>query len=261
MTLLQDFLTTGVFAFIIIFVRFGTAMMMMPGIGDSFVPMNVRLLMALGICLVMTPVIQPFMPHPLPDFANMIVLIFSEFLVGLFIGTVIRILMTSLDTAGMLISMSSGISNAQIFNPSLATQGSVFGAFLSVLGMTLVFVTNMHHLMIHGFVESYHMFPLGQVPDTGDMAELISKTVASAFMVGFQMAMPFVIISLVLYIAMGVLSRLMPQLQVIMLAVPGQILLALITFGMAISALMLYWLSSLDNGLVYFLSQSSGNKS
>lgn len=257
MSLLETFLTTGIFAFIMIFVRFGTALMIMPGIGDSFVPMNIRLMIALAICLVVTPIIQPFIPTPLPPFPTMFVLIMMEFLIGLFIGTISRILMTALDTAGMLISMASGISNAQIFNPALAMQGSLFGAFLSVMGVTLLFVTNLHHLLIMGLVESYHMFPIGNVPDTGSMAELVSRAVASSFMIGFQIAMPFVVVSLMVYIGMGVLSRLMPQIQVFILAVPLQIMLALTVMSMVLSAIMLFWLKAYEDGMVYFLSQGT----
>lgn len=254
MTLLEEFLSTGVFAFIIIFVRFGTALMIMPGVGDSFVPSNVRLMIALAICLVITPVLMPFMPSPLPGFATMMVLIVIEFITGLFIGTIARIFMTALDTAGMIISMASGISNAQIFNPALSVQGSLFGAFLSIMGVTLLFVTNMHHMMIHGLVESYHMFPMGGLPDTGSMAELITKAVASAFLIGFQIALPFIMISLMVQVGMGVLSRLMPQIQVFILAVPIQILLALMTMGFALSAIMLFWLTSFEDSMMYFLS-------
>lgn len=255
MSLLEEFLTTGVFAFIMIFVRFGTALMIMPGIGDSFVPMNIRLMIALAICLVVTPIIQPFIPTPIPPFPTMFALILMEFIIGLFIGTISRILMTALDTAGMLISMASGISNAQVFNPAMATQGSLFGAFLSVMGVTMLFVTNLHHLLLMGLVESYHMFPIGNVPDTGSMAELVTRAVASSFMIGFQIAMPFVVVSLMIYIGMGVLSRLMPQIQVFILAVPLQILLALMVMSMALSAIMLFWLSAYEDGMVYFLSQ------
>lgn len=254
MTILEDFLTTGVFAFMIIFVRFGTALMIMPGIGDSFVPGNIRLMIALAICFVMTPLIMPSMPSPLPGFGTMLALIAMEFITGLFIGTIARILMTALDTAGMMISMASGISNAQMFNPGLATQGSLFGAFLSIMGVTLLFVTNLHHLMIHGLVESYHMFPIGGVPDTGSMAELITKAVSSAFMVGFQIALPFIVISLMIYVGMGVLARLMPQIQVFILAIPLQIMLALTTMGLVLSTIMLFWLSTFETGMIYFLS-------
>ena len=256
--MLQEFLVNGVFAFIIIFVRFGTALMIMPGIGDSFVPANIRLYIAMGFSLALTPVLQKMVPAPLPAFGTMLVLIFIEFVTGLFIGSIARILMMALDTAGMLISMASGISNAQVFNPSLAVQGSVFGAFLSVMGVTLLFVTNLHHLLLMGLVESYEMFPIGGVPETGSMAELIARAVSASFLTGFQIAIPFVVISLLLYIGMGVLSRLMPQVQVFMLALPVQILLALVTLAITLSASMLFFISRFEDGMVYFLSQSGG---
>lgn len=256
--MLQEFLTSGVFAFIIIFVRFGTAMMIMPGIGDSFVPQNIRLYIAMGFSLALTPVLQQMVPSPVPAFGTMLVLILIEFITGLFIGSIARILMMALDTAGMLISMASGISNAQVFNPSLAVQGSVFGAFLSVMGVTLLFVTNLHHLLLMGLVESYEMFPIGGVVDTGSMAELMARAVSASFLTGFQIAIPFVVISLLLYIGMGVLSRLMPQVQVFILALPIQILLALVTLAITLSAIMLFFISRFEDGMVYFLSQSGG---
>lgn len=258
MGVLETFLTTGVFAFMIIFVRFGTAMMIMPGIGDSFVPTNIRLYYALGLSLVISPLMQPYIPSPLPGFGTMMSLLVIEFITGLFIGTIARVLMMSLDTAGMLISLSSGISNAQVFNPSLALQGSVFGAYLSVTGVTLLFVTNLHHLLIHGLVESYELFPLGGIPDTGSMAELMAKAISASFLTGFQIALPFVIISLVLYVGMGVLTRLMPQLQVFMIAIPLQILLALVTLAIVLSSVMLFFITQFEQGMVFFLSQGKG---
>jgi flagellar biosynthetic protein FliR len=256
--MLQEFLVSGVFAFMIIFVRFGTALMIMPGIGDSFVPNHIRLYIALGISLALTPVLMRMVPAPIPAFGTLLVLLGIEFVTGLFIGSVARVLMMALDTAGMLISMASGISNAQVFNPSLAVQGSVFGAFMSVMGVTLLFVTNMHHLLLMGLVESYEMFPIGGVPDTGSMAELMARAVSASFLTGFQIAIPFVVISLLLYIGMGVLSRLMPQVQVFILAIPVQILLALITLSITLSASMLFFLTRFEDGMVYFLSQSGG---
>src|SRR5688572_30749494 len=118
MSLLETFLTTGVFAFLLVFVRIGTAMMIMPGVGDSFTPQNIRLYIALGFSLMLAPLLQPYIPSPLPALPMMFVLIATEFIVGMFIGTIARMLMAALDTAGMLISMSSGLSNAQVFNPA-----------------------------------------------------------------------------------------------------------------------------------------------
>jgi flagellar biosynthetic protein FliR len=251
---IEEFLVTGVFAFMLIFVRLGTALMIMPGIGDSFVPRNIRLMMALGISFVLMPVVQTYMPSPIPAFPILFSLILMEFVIGLFIGTIARILMAALDTAGMVISMTSGLANAQVFNPSLATQGSIAGAFLSMTGVVLLFVTNMHHMLIYGLVESYQMFPVGAVPDSGSMAELVARAFSSAFLIGFQIAVPFVVVAMMLYIGMGVLSRLMPQVQVFILALPVQIMLSMVTLFFILSTAMLFWLSKFEDGMVFFLT-------
>lgn len=256
METLQTFLTTGIFAFLLVFTRIGTAFMIMPGVGDSFVPQNIRLYLALGLSLVLSPVIQPFIPDPMPALPALFVLIFMEFATGLFFGTIARVLMVALDTAGMIISMSAGLANAQVFNPSLSGQGSIVGAFLSVTGVVLLFATNMHHLLIYGLVESYHMFPIGGVPDAGGMAEMMTRAVSASFLVGFQLAIPFVVVALLIYIGMGVLSRLMPQIQVFILALPMQILLALLTLSLTLSAGLLYWLEKFEEGMVYFLTSA-----
>lgn len=252
---IEEFLVSGVFAFMLIFTRLGTAMMIMPGIGDSFVPKNIRLMMALGMSFVLTPVIKQFMPEAVPSFPILFLLIMMEFVIGLLVGTIARIFMIALDVAGMVISSTSGLANAQVFNPTLATQGSIVGAFLSMTGVVLLFVTNLHHMLIHGLVESYHMFPIGAVPDTGSMAQLIVRAFSTSFLVGFQIAIPFVVVAILLYIGMGVLSRLMPQVQVFILALPVQIMLSMLTITLVLSAAMLFWMTKFEAGMTFFLTQ------
>ncbi|MEZ5815133.1 MAG: flagellar biosynthetic protein FliR [Alphaproteobacteria bacterium] len=251
---LQAFLTTGVFAFILTFVRLGTASIIMPGVGDSFVSTRVRLHIAAALSVAFFPLAMAYVPDPLPATFGLFTLITMEFIIGLFIGTMARILMTALDTAGQVISISSGLGNAQLFNPSLASQGSLVGALLSVTGVLLLFETNLHHLLFMGIMESYELFPLGAIPDTGSMADLMARTVAASFAVGIKISAPFVVMTLLIYVGMGVLSRLMPQIQVFILALPLQILLSIVLLMMVISASMFYWLSQFEQGMVYFLS-------
>ncbi len=251
---IEDFLVTGVFAFILMFVRIGTAVMIMPGVGDSFVPGRIRLHMALGMTLALFPLLMPHVPSPIPGTVTLLSLIVMEFLIGVFFGTIARIFMTALDTAGMVISLESGLGNAQIFNPGLATQGSLMGAFLSVTGVVVLFATNLHHLLIMGVLESYDLFPVGAIPDTGSMAELMAKAVAASFSIGVKIGTPFLVVTLLIYVGMGVLSRLMPQVQVFLLAIPLQILISLVTLTLVLSAGLLYWLGQFEAGMVFFLS-------
>ncbi len=253
MTDLQTFLTTGVFAFMLAFVRTGTVVMLMPGIGNTFVPPQTRLYFALGFSFVLFPLIQAKLPVPVPTATAMIMLIVVEFVIGFFIGSIARIMMAALDTAGLIISTQASLSNAQLFNPQFATQGSIIGSFLTLLGVMLLFATDLYHLLILGVVNSYELFPVGKMPDIGSMTKLITGAIAGSFAIGIQITAPFILIILLMYIGMAVLSKLMPQVQVFMIAMPAQIMLCLILLAVIGAPMMLIWLSEYEKGLNLFL--------
>lgn len=252
--MLETFIDLHFFAFLLIFTRIGVAMMVMPGIGESFTPTNVRLLIALGLSLVMTPALSGHLP-PIPSSPGlMFLLIGSEAITGLFIGTVMRLMISALDTAGMIISLNTGLANAQVFNPTSGGQGSIIGAFFGMLGVTMIMVTNMHHFLLMTIFESYQMFPAdGYISSTGQMAEVIAQVVNTAFNTGAKLAMPFIIVTLVLYTGFGLLGRLMPQIQIFFLALPVQILLAIMTLMLTFSTVMLYWLTVYEETITRYL--------
>jgi len=254
METLESFLTAGVFAFILTFVRIGTALMIMPGVGDSFTPQQIRLYIALAMALVLSPIVAPMLPSPIPGGMALMILVIMEFIIGLFIGTIARIMMMALDTAGVIISMQSGLGNAQLFNPAFSSQGSLVGAFMSVTGVIVLMASNLHYLLFFGLIDSYDLFPVGSIPDTGSMANLMSGAVGTSFMIGVQIAAPFLIIGMIMYIGMGVLTRLMPQMQVFMVAMPLQIVLSLMMLALVISASMLFWAHRFEESMIFFLS-------
>lgn len=252
----DQFLTLTVFAFIMSFVRIGTALMVMPGLGDFFVTERLRLMIVLSITFAVFPITMKYMPAEIPGGFNFVVIIVSEFIVGLFFGTVARIFMAALDTAGMLVSISSSLSNAQIFNPAMAGQGSLIGAMLSMTGLAILFAADLHHLLLSGILQSYTLFPVGQMPEIGGMTDFIARTVSGSFLIGVKLAAPFIVLTILINVGMGVLSRLMPQVQVFLLAVPAQILLSMVAMLFVLSAMLAYWAAEFEKGMVFFLSMN-----
>jgi flagellar biosynthetic protein FliR len=253
----QSFLTTGVFAFILVFVRVGTAVMIMPGIGNAFVPANIRLYFALAFTFVIFPILQSRIPNPIPPTFTLFTMIIMEFVAGLFLGTIMRLLLGAIDVAGMIIATQSSLANAQLFNPAFASQGTVIGSFLTMIATLLLLVTNMHHLMITGIIESYDLILINQLPSMGDIAHIMVLESALSFKIAIQMTAPFLIIITILNVGMAVMSKLMPQVQVFMLAVPIQVTLSLITLSMVISTMMLFWLTKYDEGFQFFYSMAT----
>lgn len=253
--ILQELVVGSIFSFLLIFMRFGIALLIMPGIGDSFVSPNVRLLFALGISFVLTPILSPHLPAIPAGEGQLILLLLSEAFIGFFIGTVMRILVSALDTAGMVISYQAGFSNAQLFNPVTGTQGSLVGALYSSLGVTIMLVADVHHQMLASVVDSYQLFPAnGTFPDTGSVSEVISQTVNTAFKIGVQMSIPFLIVGTLIQIGFGLLGKLMPQIQIFFLAMPVQIFLSLIMLSLTLSTAILFWLNGYESILAQFLA-------
>ncbi len=253
-SLLEEYVLSQLVVYILTFARVGTTIMIMPGIGDSFVAPNIRLVFALAFTVVVSPITAAYLPEVTTN-TMLLSLIMMEMVIGFFIGTVARIFMAALDVAGMLISLNMGISNAQIFNPQLAAQGSIIGAFLSIAGVMLLFATDLHHMLIFGMIDSYKTFPAGALPLVDGMSQTIVLALSKSFMIGFYMAVPFLVVTLFLYIAMGVLGRLMPQIQVFILAIPVQIMLGMMVLITVFSTMMLYWLNHYDNAIQMFFSK------
>ena len=252
--MLQAFIDLWLFAFLLVFTRVGTALMIMPGIGDSFTPTNIRLTFALALSLVMTPILAPFLPVNPTTPGLMFMLIASEAIIGLFIGTVMRVLMSALDVMGMVVSLNTGFANALVFNPTAGGQGSIIGALMGVLAVTMILVTNMHHFLLLTVFESYQMFPANEAFSySGQMAEVVAKTANAAFNVGVKLSLPFIFTTLIIYTGFGLLGRLMPQLQVFFLALPLQIVLAILTLMLVFSSAILYFLGFYEESVTRYL--------
>lgn len=250
---LETFLSAQVYAFLLVFARVGTALMFMPIFGEAFVSGTIRLLFALGMSLLLMPVLMPTLPVAPTDVPGFLTLIATEGFIGLFLGVIARLLMSTLEVAGMIVSMQTGLSAAVMFNPSLGTQGSPFGSMLGVLGITIVVIADLHHLLLAGIGNSYALFPPGGVLPVNDFSETIMRLVGQSFSIGTQMAAPFVIGGIILNVALGVLSRLVPQMQIFFVALPVQIGAGLMLFAISLGAAMLLWLTLFEETLTGLL--------
>ncbi|MDI1344625.1 MAG: flagellar biosynthetic protein FliR, partial [Pseudolabrys sp.] len=123
-------------------------------------------------------------------------------------------------------------------DPTQNQQGLLVGNFLAVLGIALIFATDMHHLVIAALNDSYYIFAPGEVPIVSDIAQHITQVVAGSFKIGIQLSAPFLVFGLLFNLGLGVLSRLMPQMQVFFIGLPLSILLGLLLLLFVIGAMM-----------------------
>jgi len=226
--------------------------MFLPGFSSQNVSMNVRALLSMAIALVIMPSVAHLIPPiPTSPFALGLILM-GEILYGSIIGLLAKIIVGALQTAGTVISFSSAMANAMATDPISQQQSAVVGTFITITAMTALFVTNMHHLMISAVVESYTLFLPGSAPNTGDMAALIVGHVAGAFKLGVSLSAPFIIISFAFNLALGLVSKLMPQLQVYFVGMPLGIMFAFGALLICIGAIVMIFIGYFENSLEAF---------
>ncbi len=226
-----------VWAAALIFARLGAVMMLLPGIGESYVPPRIRLSLALVITLALWPVLTAYLP-PLPESLGATIgWVIREILVGLAIGSVLRAFMTALATAGEVVSLQTTLSFAQTANPMQAQPGTTVSAFLTILGVALIFATDTHHLFIAGLVGSYRLIAPVQPLVAEDFTALAIRTLGESFMLGVQLAGPILVFALVLNIGSGLIARIMPQFQVFFATAPISVLGGLAVFALSLGTL------------------------
>lgn len=241
--MLNQFLAINAFTYFLVFSRVGATIMLMPGVGEAYIPMRVRLMFALLTTAILTPLLLPALPEIPSTFVGVGLLIAGETTIGFFIGMIARILLTGLATAGTVIAFLSGFASAVVFNPALQDQGSLTAVFLTLLGTLMLFVTDMHHIMLMGVVDSYTLFIPGAALPIADFTAFMTRIVAGSFKIGVQIAAPFIVVALMFYISLGLLARLMPQFQVFFVGLPLQIMIGLYVLMLTVSSAMMWFLN------------------
>jgi flagellar biosynthetic protein FliR len=225
-------------AFMLVFARIGAMVMLLPGFGESNIPMRVRLVIALGLTLIILPLHRDAFHVDMGSIVPLLVLMIREIIIGIVLGATARVTLSALQVAGSVIAQQLGLGFVTSVDPTQGQQGVLIGNFLNLLGITLLFVTDTHHLIIAALNDSYKIFAPGEIMPSGDVAALATNAFTAAFKIGVQLAAPFLVFGLVFNMGLGVLARLMPQMQVYFVGVPLSILIGFLIFAAVLTTMM-----------------------
>ena len=237
---------------LIVFVRIGTVLSLLPGFSASYVAGRVRLLLAVALSVLIAPLVAADVP-PLPaTLGPFVQLIVGEMAIGAFLGMIPRVAMSALQVAGTFTSYFASLTSAIIQDPVVEQQSSIVAGFFGTFGIVLIFVTGLHEPMLRGLVASYQVFPAGHGLIVGDAAAAMTRAVAQSFALGLQIAMPPLIGCLVSNLALGLLGRLMPQFNVFFFGMPLQISLQLFLIMITLSGVSILFLTDFTSVLRVF---------
>lgn len=220
----------------LVFARLGTALMVVPGFGEHYVLLRLRLLLGLACSLLLAPVVVVPGGTPVTKELSWVGLVAGEIAVGLLLGLVARLALAAVHVGGSLVALQSGLAAAAILDPGEATPSSVPTVFLTVAALAMLFAADLHHLLLRALAASYAAFPLAGGVEFGAAAELLTRLGGDALATGVRIAAPLLLAGMLVNLALGGLGRLVPALPILFLALPLQLLLALIVLELGLPA-------------------------
>jgi flagellar biosynthesis protein FliR len=236
-------LPTEIWAAGLVFLRVGAIVMLLPGIGETFVPPRIRLAFALVLTMCIAPIAAATLPALPATLGAMAGVALKELFIGLLIGGLLRMLLAALSVTGEVVSLQTTLAFAQTANPAQAQPGAAISVFLTMLGIVLIFASGLHRMFIGAIAHSYTLFAPTKALVLNDAVQVAVQTLASAFALGIQLAAPVIVFSLIFNIATGLVGRVMPQFQIFFVATPLNILLGLSIFALSLGLVGLVWIN------------------
>jgi flagellar biosynthetic protein FliR len=236
------------FGFMVVLCRCGAAVMLLPGFGEDGPPAQLRVGFAVAIAVLLVPVVASQLP-PQPDsFLRLAALLGGELLAGGFLGWLARLVTLALPAAGQIISLTTGLSSVLQPDANFGGGTSGLGRMFGLVAPVLILGSGLYAMPLSALAGSYAAWPAGSLPPGADITDMAVRAVSAHFALAVRLAAPFLLIGTLWQIALGLLSRLVPQLQIYFAALPGQVLGGLFLLAALAEALSQLWLKAAGAG-------------
>lgn len=230
-----------------VFTRLGGLFFFLPGFGEVYVAMRIRLVAAIVLSIALTPLVAPVLPSTSLLGPETLFFLIRETMIGITLGLLGRVMLNALQIAAALIAYQTSLSSAMLFNPTSNSQDSVFAAYLLMGATCLLFVTNSHYYIIDVFIKSYDTFPPLSPFPYSNFSDMMVKLVTHSFNFGVKLAIPFLIAGTIGNFGLGLLSRLVPQIQVYFMMMPAQVLVGILLLVVCISTILSLFIKDFFN--------------
>jgi flagellar biosynthetic protein FliR len=205
-----------IIAFALIFLRIVAFVVAAPLIGSQGVPVPVKVLLSITLSMMLFPTMK-FQNVELIQIGDQVVFLsFREICIGLFLGFMMRLFFFAVSIAGEIIGVSSGAAQAQLFNPAMGAQANVLEQFYMVMATLFFFGLNGHHIFLSGLAKSFELVPIADVAIRAKGFVAFTTSFQVVLEIGIKIAAPIMIAILITNLAMGVLGRAVPQINVFM---------------------------------------------
>ncbi len=244
-----DLLAPLAFHAMLVLARIGGAVMLLPGLGEAEVPATIRLALVLALVALLLPVLGPSLP-PMPEApTELLRLVALETAIGLWIGLLARLLALALSQAGQVIGLMIGLASPLQGDLLFGAQGVALSRMLALMAAVVVLGSGLYALPLRALSESYAVLPPGAPLAAGPVAESVTVAAGESLALALRLAGPFVLLAVLGNLALALLSRVAPQVQVFIIAAPAQILAGILLLALLLPALLATWQEAARSGL------------
>lgn len=207
----------------------------LPVFGGRSLPLRVKAITVLMITLVCFPALSVSSPQVPADAFTLALLLFSEVMIGLTLAFITQIIFAAVEFSGQIIGMQMGLTISSIIDPSRGTQTQIMSV-LQTLFATLMFLSlNIHHMFIRAIMDSFKVIPLGGWHMSGELINTLVMRTADIFIIGIRLAAPVMVALLLATVALGIMARAFPQMNIFMISLPLNVGLGLVICGMTLT--------------------------
>lgn len=221
---------------ILILVRITSFIFMSPGFSFQGLPNIFKIALSLSFSLVVYFVVPDILI--VESMFQFGILVIKEVIFGIALGYISKLVFGIIDMAGQLVDFQAGFSMASVYDPTAGEQVSNFGKMYYWMSMSIFFIFDLHHKVIGSLIESFKSVPLTEIKYDGLLTLNVLNLFSKVFALGFKLAVPMVIVVLITDIVLGIISRSIPQINVLMLGMPMKAMISFILTFITLSWLM-----------------------
>lgn len=208
-----------------------------PAIGGSRAPAKVRAAIIFSLALVLFPVLQLKNVEIPTDVPSLAILMLREVLIGITLSVIVQAIFAAVELCGQIVGLQMGFTVSTQFDPA-SGQTSPIAVFQSILAMLLFLAVDGHHFFIRAMVESYDTLPVGHWHMTSGLMEFLVAASSSVFLLGVKLAAPVMVALLAANVALGIMARSFPQMNIFMLSLPVNIGVGFVILGLSLLVFM-----------------------
>lgn len=227
-----QFVQQNLILFLLTVVRVSSIFVSAPIFSSRNIPGRIKILIAIFIALVVFPAVLQSYKGAIPnELLPFIICVLTEFLIGVTIGFVMEIFFAIIQVAGQILDTQVGFGIVNVVDPQSGTQIPLLGNFVQVIFTVVFLASDMHHLFLIALIDSFEVLPFNHATMQPMSAVFVLKLFTDMFLLGFKIAMPMIMTTILVDISMGMLARTMPQMNVFVVGIPLKLAVGIFMLG------------------------------